>query len=150
MSEEEVIANDSSNTNVDSDVDEQRELLETRTAQELFDMGRLEFKENKNYDVAAERFSMAVEKKVKELNIEGSIHSDLREFYLSFADALLTKEEEKNDLFEFLKKKKQVEVSDNEEAADNIYKFTFILCKNIKIFQEIINNIFSSKLYYKK
>ncbi|ETW41697.1 hypothetical protein PFNF135_03851 [Plasmodium falciparum NF135/5.C10] len=63
MSEEEVIANDSSNTNVDSDVDEQRELLETRTAQELFDMGRLEFKENKNYDVAAERFSMAVEKK---------------------------------------------------------------------------------------
>ncbi|CDO65337.1 conserved Plasmodium protein, unknown function [Plasmodium reichenowi] len=118
MSEEEVIANDSSNTNVDSDVDEQRELLETRTAQELFDMGRLEFKENKNYDVAAERFSMAVEKKVKELNIEGSIHSDLREFYLSFADALLTKEEEKNDLFEFLKRKKQVEVSDNEEAAD--------------------------------
>ncbi|ETW60516.1 hypothetical protein PFDG_03953 [Plasmodium falciparum Dd2] len=106
MSEEEVIANDSSNTNVDSDVDEQRELLETRTAQELFDMGRLEFKENKNYDVAAERFSMAVEKKVKELNIEGSIHSDLREFYLSFADALLTKEEEKNDLFEFLKKSK--------------------------------------------
>ncbi|SOV16519.1 conserved Plasmodium protein, unknown function [Plasmodium sp. gorilla clade G2] len=118
MSEEEVIANDSSNTNVDSDVDEQNELLETRTAQELFDMGRLEFKENKNYDVAAERFSMAVEKKVKELNIEGSIHSDLREFYLSFADALLTKEEEKNDLFEFLKKKKQVEVSDNEETAD--------------------------------
>ncbi|ETW30193.1 hypothetical protein PFFCH_02371 [Plasmodium falciparum FCH/4] len=47
-----------------------------------------------------------INKKVKELNIEGSIHSDLREFYLSFADALLTKEEEKNDLFEFLKKSK--------------------------------------------
>ncbi|SBT71956.1 conserved Plasmodium protein, unknown function [Plasmodium malariae] len=115
---EEIIADETSNTNVESEVDEQKELLEKRTAQELFDMGNLEFKENKNYDVAAERFSMAVEKKVKELNAEGSVHIDLREYYLCFADALLTKEEEKNDLFEFLKKKKKVEVSDTEDSVD--------------------------------
>lgn len=42
--------------------------------------------------------------RVKELNVEDSLHPDLREYYLCFADALLTKEEEKNDLFEFLKK----------------------------------------------
>ncbi|SBT42954.1 conserved Plasmodium protein, unknown function [Plasmodium ovale wallikeri] len=138
--EEEIIADGSSNENVESEVDEQKaELLEKLTAQELFDMGNLEFKENKNYDVAAERFSMAVEKKVKELNVEGGIHVDLREYYLSFADALLTKEEEKNDLFEFLKKstnngqkrekcnphflangeaKKKVEVSDAEDSTE--------------------------------
>ncbi|GAB68267.1 hypothetical protein PCYB_131410, partial [Plasmodium cynomolgi strain B] len=114
---QEIIAEDTSNTNAESEVDEQTELLEKKTAQELFDMGTLEFKENKNFDVAAERFSMAVEKKVKELNAEGSIHVDLREYYLSFADALLTKEEEKNDLFEFLKKKKKIEVSDTEEDS---------------------------------
>ncbi|ANQ06427.1 Uncharacterized protein PCOAH_00006850 [Plasmodium coatneyi] len=117
MSEQEIIAEDTSNTNGESEVDEQAELLEKKTAQELFDMGTLEFKENKNFDVAAERFSMAVEKKVKELNAEGSIHVDLREYYLSFADALLTKEEEKNDLFEFLKKKKKIEVPDTEEDS---------------------------------
>ncbi|SCP05983.1 conserved Plasmodium protein, unknown function [Plasmodium ovale] len=117
--EEEIIADGSSNENVESEVDEQKaELLEKLTAQELFDMGNLEFKENKNYDVAAERFSMAVEKKVKELNVEGGIHVELREYYLSFADALLTKEEEKNDLFEFLKKKKKVEVSDAEDSTE--------------------------------
>ncbi|CAA9990093.1 conserved Plasmodium protein, unknown function [Plasmodium knowlesi strain H] len=117
MSEQEIIAEDTSNTNAESEVDEQTELLEKKTAQELFDMGTLEFKENKNFDVAAERFSMAVEKKVKELNAEGSIHVDLREYYLSFADALLTKEEEKNDLFEFLKKKKKIEVPETEEDS---------------------------------
>ncbi|EUD65184.1 hypothetical protein C922_04470 [Plasmodium inui San Antonio 1] len=117
MSEQEIIAEDTSNTNAESEVDEQMELLEKKTAQELFDMGTLEFKENKNFDVAAERFSMAVEKKVKELDAEGSLHVDLREYYLSFADALLTKEEEKNDLFEFLKKKKKIEVSDTEEDS---------------------------------
>ncbi|CAG9475396.1 unnamed protein product [Plasmodium vivax] len=117
MSEQEIIAEDTSNTNAESEVDEQAELLEKKTAQELFDMGTLEFKENKNFDVAAERFSMAVEKKVKELNAEGSIHVDLCEYYLSFADALLTKEEEKNDLFEFLKKRKKIEVSDTEEDS---------------------------------
>ncbi|GAW82789.1 hypothetical protein, conserved [Plasmodium gonderi] len=117
MSEQEIIAEDTPNTNAESEVDEQMELLEKKTAQELFDMGTLEFKENKNFDVASERFSMAVEKKVKELNIEGNIHVDLREYYLSFADSLLTKEEEKNDLFEFLKKKKKIEVSDTEEES---------------------------------
>ncbi|KJP88260.1 hypothetical protein AK88_02041 [Plasmodium fragile] len=117
MPEQEIIAEDTSNTNAESEVDEQTELLEKKTAQELFDMGTLEFKENKNFDLAAERFSMAVEKKVKELNAEGSIHVDLREYYLSFADALLTKEEEKNDLFEFLKKKKKIEVPDTEEDS---------------------------------
>ncbi|CRG95951.1 conserved Plasmodium protein, unknown function [Plasmodium gallinaceum] len=118
MSEQEITADDSSNANVESEVDEQKELLKKRTANELFDMGKLEFKENKNYEVAAERFSMAVEKKIKELKIEGNIHIDLREFYLCFADALLTKEEEKNDLFEFLKKKKKIEVPDLDDITD--------------------------------
>ncbi|CRH03686.1 conserved Plasmodium protein, unknown function [Plasmodium relictum] len=118
MSEQEIISDDSSNANVESEVDEQKELFEKRTANELFDMGKLEFKENKNYEVAAERFSMAVEKKIKELKIEGNVHIDLREFYLCFADALLTKEEEKNDLFEFLKKKKKIEVSDTDDSVD--------------------------------
>ncbi|CDU16922.1 hypothetical protein, variant [Plasmodium yoelii 17X] len=116
MTEEEIIAETGSNT--ESEFDEQAELLEKKTAQELFDMGNLEFKESKNYDVAAERFSMAVEKKVKELNVEDSLHPDLREYYLCFADALLTKEEEKNDLFEFLKKKKSVEVTEDEDGSN--------------------------------
>lgn len=117
--EDNVMNGSASNTNTDSEIDEQKELFEKKSAQELFDMGNLEFKENKNYEVAADRFSMAVEKKVKELNVQDkNIHTELREYYLCFADALLTKEEEKNDLFEFLKKKKKVEVSDTDESVD--------------------------------
>lgn len=119
MSDKEVVSDDTSNTNVESEVDEQKELLEKCTAKELFDMGKLEFRENKNYDVAADRFSMAVEKKTKELNIEGGIHEELREYYLCFADALLTKEESKNDLFEFLKTKKFLNPVDGTKSEDN-------------------------------
>lgn len=119
MSDKEVVSDDTCNTNVESEVDEQKELLEKSTAKELFDMGKLEFRENKNYEVAAERFSMAVEKKTKELNVEGSIHPELREYYLSFADALLTKEEEKNDLFEFLKTKRLVDHAQSEKSSES-------------------------------
>ncbi|VWU52390.1 conserved protein, unknown function, partial [Hepatocystis sp. ex Piliocolobus tephrosceles] len=119
MAEEKTVDDVTSQTNTDSEIDEQKELFEKKSAQELFDMGNLEFKENKNYEVAADRFSMAVEKKVKELNVQdNSIHVDLKEYYLCFADALLTKEEEKNDLFEFLKKKKKIEASDTDESPD--------------------------------
>lgn len=118
MSDKEVLSDDTSNTNVESEVDEQKELLEKCTSKELFDMGKLEFRENKNYEVAAERFSMALEKKTKELNVEDSIHPELREYYLNFADALLTKEESKNDLFEFLKTKKIVDPTEPNKSED--------------------------------
>lgn len=132
MSEQETVTEDSptnSKENEESEIDEQKELMEKNTASELLDMGKLEYKENKNYEVAAERFSMAVEKKVGELNIEGKPHIEMREYYLCFADALLTKEEEKNDLFDFLKKKK-VEtstetdaVAEDEEVSDEQLSF---------------------------
>lgn len=119
MADPVVISEEGSSSCIESEIDEQKEMLENHTSTELYDMGKLEFKENKNYEVAAERFSMALEKKIKELGMEGKPHEDLRDFYLSFADALLSKEEEKNDLFEFLKTKKAAEppTSDTENSV---------------------------------
>eukprot|EP00366_Plasmodium_knowlesi_P003062 XP_002260559.1 hypothetical protein, conserved in Plasmodium species [Plasmodium knowlesi strain H] len=126
-----IIAEDTSNTNAESEVDEQTgERTKTSTL--------------------LRRGFPWPWRRMKELNAEGSIHVDLREYYLSFADALLTKEEEKNDLFEFLKKMPETEEdsTEKEEVTDEqVIKIASFAWENFSRCSSFFMSTFYSHLY---
>ncbi|KAF8819638.1 tetratricopeptide repeat-containing protein [Cardiosporidium cionae] len=103
------------------------------TAQDLFNRGKDYFCKEKDYDRSTDFFSRAVERKKQELETEEETHIEMACYYLWYGDSLLTKEEQKNDLFEFLRgraveKEELVETKkeEDEEISDEQLAFEIL------------------------
>ncbi|CBZ52765.1 putative TPR domain-containing protein [Neospora caninum Liverpool] len=86
------------------EADDEKEFAE-KQAETLLDEGKALFR-SRNWAKAAEYFSRAVERKVTELG-GADFHPELSTYYLWFGDALLTKEEQNAELFQFDKTKQE-------------------------------------------
>ncbi|EPT29621.1 tetratricopeptide repeat-containing protein [Toxoplasma gondii ME49] len=90
----------------EAEEDDEQEFAE-KPADTLLGEGKTVFR-SRNWAKAAEYFSRAVERKVAELG-GADFHPELSTFYLWFGDALLTKEEQNAELFQFDKAKQDAE-----------------------------------------